>query len=117
MSEIKITSPEELAARGFVCDYVNAEMGIAEYSRLDADGTVHMITIQKDLQGLLDQNSEQEADSINRTFGDGKVVASIPMPVFMEKLGEAVAQKDRKFIKRFLNDSNYKKFRTFHGNI
>jgi hypothetical protein len=117
MSDLKLTTPEDLVALGYVCDYVNPEMGIAEYSRLDANGTVHMITIQADLEGTLSHNKELETNSNGQKFGDGQIVASIPMPVFDHHLADAVANKDRKFIKRFLNNPDFKGFRTFRGRI
>lgn len=61
-------------------------------------------------------NAEQYNDSLTRRFGDGKVVARIPMnlmcsPEFTKRI------TDRDFMKWWLNSEAARPFRTFRGKI
>lgn len=49
--------------------------------------------------------------------GDWHKVASIPLNVFHDQLAEASRQDDRKFISRFLNDSDNAKWRSKEGRV
>ncbi len=76
-----------------------------------------MVDIQEHGTEFFDRNKELETDSNGKRFGDGQIVASVPMPLFKEVLAPLVANKDRKAIKKFLNDPDYSKLRTFRGRI
>lgn len=118
MADLKVISPEELRDQGWTLDKFDEFSMLSDWSRFNpATEQAEFITIQHDLQDLIDRNKEMETNSNGQRFGDGKIVASIPMPVFNQYLADAVANKDRKHIKRFLNDPGNKKFRTFRGNI
>jgi hypothetical protein len=66
---------------------------------------------------LLDANAARLNDSLGKRWGDGQIAASIPLNVFFDKLAEPLRQKDRGYIKRFLNDADNAKFRTFRGRV
>lgn len=66
---------------------------------------------------LLDANADRLNDSLGKRWGDGQVAASIPLNVFFDQLAEPMRQKDRGFIKRWLNDSDHARFRTFKGKV
>ena len=118
MSELKVISPQELRDGGWTLEEVNAEMMTSDWSKFNpATGETQMMTIQHNLDDLIDRNQALETASNGQRFGDGKIVASIPMPVFSQHLADPVGQKDRAAIKRFLNDPDFKKFRTFRGKI
>ena len=96
--------------------------GIAEWVWFETapDGTIeriHTKKIQHHSDLLLAQNKALYNDSQGKRWGDGKVVASIPLPIYESLLGEAAANKDRKFIRKFLNDPDNRKFRTFEGKL
>ena len=82
-----------------------------------SDGNKTHIRTDYPVENLIKQNSQELNNSDNQRFGDGKRVASIPLNVFQQKLQDAQAQGDSKYISRWLNDSDNRAFRTFKGNI
>lgn len=92
----------------------------------DPDGTVTyfmdvgnawVVKTETPVDDLLADNKAEFNNSLGQRFGDGKVVARLPMNLFYEKLAEPIKQRDRKFIKRFLNDADNAAFRTFKGRV
>lgn len=92
----------------------------------DPDGTVHyfmdignawVVKSETPVDDLLADNKTEFNNSLGKRWGDGKVVARVPLNMFFDKLAEPMKQRDRKFIKRFLNDSSHAALRTFKGNI
>ncbi len=81
-------------------------------------GDRFVIRTDTPVDAILAANAEDMAASQGKRFGDGQVVARIPMTVY-RKLGlmEAAANGDRKFAAKVLNDADYKRFRTFSGRI
>ncbi len=75
--------------------------------------------VQLDTEPLFDANREDETDSLGKRFGDGRVVARVPEHLLWANeggnLGEAFAEGDRKHVKKILNDSDFRKFRSFRG--
>lgn len=67
---------------------------------------------------LLDNNARLRASNAGRGWGNGRVVATIPANIF-EKSGmdQAMLEGDKKFVSKFLNDSDNEYFRTFEGKI
>lgn len=76
------------------------------------------ICTQTPVDGLFDRNRELYANSLSKRWGDGQVAASIPLDVYYAS-GYAEADKngDDKWKKRFLNDPDNRKFRTFKGRV
>jgi hypothetical protein len=80
------------------------------------DGTIlwHTETV---VEELVEQNRAAFSDSANKRWGDGKVVASIDLPTYFDKIVPAKQNGDDAYIKRFLNDPDNRAYRTFKGNI
>lgn len=66
---------------------------------------------------IISQNAEDYSNSLSRSWGDGQRVASIPLDVFYSELAEAVKQDDQRYLRRWLNDADHSKFRTFKGRV
>jgi hypothetical protein len=66
---------------------------------------------------LIDLNTARANDSIGKKWGDGQIAASVPLPLFYQKLAEPTRQKDHAYIRRFLNDPDHARLRTFGGRI
>ncbi|BCH22461.1 hypothetical protein [Mesorhizobium sp. L-8-3] len=84
---------------------------------LDLGNGTAVIRTDTPVDELLDENAEAYNDSLGRRFGDGKVVASIPLNIYHDQLAEAHRQGDRNYVKRWLNDADHQKFRKFRGNV
>lgn len=82
------------------------------------DGTVIRRTEHKKTEAMLALNQRQHNDSLGQRFGDGKVVGRVPLNLFYASgLAEASRQGDTTWIKRFWNDPDNAKFRTFRGKV
>jgi hypothetical protein len=66
---------------------------------------------------LVEENKAAFNGSEGKRWGDGKVVASIDMPTYFQKIVPAKQAGDDAYIKRFLNDSDNRAYRTFKGTI
>lgn len=84
---------------------------------LDLGNGTAVIRTDTPVDELLDDNAEAYNNSIGQRFGNGQVVASIPLNIYHEQLAEAQREGDRKFVKRWLNDADNQKFRRFRGNV
>jgi hypothetical protein len=82
----------------------------------DRDGDIIYCT-QQLVQPILDDNHEALNNSAGQRWGDGKIVASIPLPEYFEKFVPARQAGDEKYIKKLLNDSDFSKFRRFGGKV
>lgn len=70
------------------------------------------------IEGILDTNHERAMATMGNRFGDWRPLASIPLPLYhASHLAEATHGKDDAFVKRFLNDGDFKKFRTSRGGV
>jgi hypothetical protein len=82
------------------------------------DGTVIRRTEHKHTAEMLDNNQRLLNDSMGKRWGDGQIAARIPLNLYFSSgFAEARKQNDKKWIKRFLNDSDNRKFRTFNGKV
>lgn len=66
---------------------------------------------------LLESNRERLNDSQGRRFGDGKVVASIPLNVFYRDFARRLKDGDEDFAKWWLNHDQNRPYRTFRGRV
>lgn len=66
---------------------------------------------------LLERNKQLYNESLGKRWGDGQVAASIPQGLWFASLSEAKLAGDEKYVKRWLNDSDHRAFRTFHGTL
>lgn len=69
------------------------------------------------LDALFAQNAEDRAEAAGKRWGDGRRVASIPLDVYYKHLAKASRDGDQPYIRKFLNDSDNAKFRTFSGRL
>lgn len=80
-------------------------------------GNAWVVKTETPVDDLLDANREDFNASEGLRFGDGRVMARLPLNVFYDKLAEPMKQRDRKYLSKFLNDADNRAFRTFKGNV
>ena len=91
---------------------------ILQWGRPDENGNLVVCTQHLVTGDLMDANRKAEADSNGVRFGDGKVVARIPEHIlYASGLAQAVRERDKRWISRFLNNSDNSGFRTFRGRV
>lgn len=83
---------------------------------LDEGSKIRIRTVAP-VDNMLDMNAEAAANSLNTRWGDGKVVARLPMHVWQRQLAPAINEGDEKYVRRWLNDSDHAKFRTRAGKV
>lgn len=66
---------------------------------------------------LLAVNKQRFDDSQTERFGDGKVIASIPLNVFYRDFAKRLKEGDDDFTKWWLNNSDNRPYRTFRGRV
>lgn len=66
---------------------------------------------------LAEANAEDLKASEGKRFGDGQVVARIPMNILYGPLLEPVRQDDKRYLRKFLNDPDNRWMRTFRGKL
>ena len=96
----------------------NPEFGIKEWFYYDDDTNTCRIETVQDVEGLLDANVEEQnhiAQSGKR-WGEWARVASVPMAIYGEWLTTG-KDKDKRWLKRWLNDRENRKFRTRLGRV
>jgi hypothetical protein len=91
--------------------------GVKRYEADLPDGLTVVRTEYYMLPDLLDANQAIANHNDGKRWGDGQIAASIPLPMFYRELVPALKQGDRRYIKRFLNDSDNAGLRTFRGHI
>lgn len=81
------------------------------------DGRMHFRT-DYPVENLIRQNAEANADAIGQRFGELPRVASVPLNVYHDSgLAQAHREGDRKFVKRFFNDTDNAAWRTRGGHV
>ena len=73
--------------------------------------------VETEVEEIIEDNKASFNDSEGKRWGDGKVVASIDLPTYYQKIVPAKQAGDDAYIKRFLNDSDNRAYRTFKGTI
>lgn len=82
------------------------------------DGQTILRTEHKNTEALLSQNLEIAKDNAGKRWGDGQIVARIPMNLYYSMgLAEASRQRDTAYIKKILEDPSNRALRTFEGKI
>lgn len=86
------------------------------WSTTNPDGS---ITYRTDypVQPTIDANQAQRNMAAPGWAGDYHHVASIPLNVFWDQLGQASREGDDKYINRWLNDSSNRAWRTKEGTL
>ena len=100
----------------------SANVDAATYTLAADIGDAYLtVTVQLDTEPLFDMNRADEAESNGKRFGDGKIVARIPMHLLYANeagnIGQALDEGDRKHVRRVLNDSEFFKFRSHRGKL
>ena len=101
-----------------------------EFERVDEDGTVYSIfwvdrengVFFRRTQNMLEEemlhlNSEQEKDSHGMRFGNGRVIARVPLNKFYEDLAHKIKEGDADHMKYWLNHEDNRPFRSFRGKV
>lgn len=73
--------------------------------------------VQRLADPIIENNKQELADNSGERWGDGQVVASIPLDMYFEKFATARMNGDENHIKKLLNDSDYRFLRTFPGKV
>lgn len=68
-------------------------------------------------EDLLAHNRERLNDSQGQRFGDGKVVASVPLNVFYRDFASRLREGDTDFMRWWLNNDENRPYRTFRGKV
>ena len=114
---MKIHTGDAIWDRSFSLLGHDAQTGETVWMKQNDDGSM---TIRHDqpIDALLNANVEAEKLTHGKRFGDWNRFASVPDAVMISSgLDEAHKQKDKKFMKRFFNDPDNRKFRTSRGRV
>ena len=87
------------------------------YIKDNGDGTS---TIKKvtEVDPILESAAADRSMNAGKKWGDGQIIGTVPDTIFYSSgYAEAKNNHDTAWLKRFWNDSNHKKLRTFEGNI
>ena len=92
-------------------------LGLTEWWHYDDDNDRVTIETTQDIEPALEvaQDARNAQTRLDR-WGDGKHVGFIPMAVYAEWLRTG-KQHDQAFVRRWLNDPENKKYRTFQGKV
>lgn len=66
---------------------------------------------------LIEHNQHLLNESQTQRFGDGRVVARVPLNVFYRDVAPRLKQGDEDYVKWFLNHQNNRPYRTFRGTV
>lgn len=91
--------------------------GKTAWMKLEDDGATLKVRTAMPVDDLLEENAAlRQMDSGNWT-GDMHLVSRVPMHIWQRELAPAVQQEDEKYISRWLNDPDHRKFRTKGGRV
>lgn len=88
------------------------------YVGYDNAGIPRGAHVEQEVDPILEANAVLRGMNAGKKWDTYKPAASIPLTMF-EKLGmqDAINAKDRRFISKVLNNSDYAKFRTSDGKV
>lgn len=66
---------------------------------------------------LIADNKRLYDESLTQRFGDGKVVARIPLNKFFSELGSKIKEGDEEHLRWWLNRDQARPYRTFRGKL
>ena len=108
---------DPFGGRGFLLEH-NPEEGRAVWLCHDPETNTMQKCELYDYNPVLEQNARQRSENAGKNWGDGRVVASIPnFLLYNGYYADARAAGDPEAQKKFLNDSDNKKLRTFEGRL
>lgn len=90
--------------------------GLRRY-RLDMGDYIIQRTEHYRTQALLDNNAQERADMAGQRWGDGKLVARIPINLAWKELIPALIDNDERYVAKWLNDSDHSRFRIKEGKL
>lgn len=95
----------------------DALMGVTEYFHASDDGDSFTIETVQDVEPLLDMNKADmnEVGNFDK-WGDGKLVARIPMVIYDQWMREGITDDQAK-LKAKLNDPDNRFMRTWPGHL
>ena len=71
--------------------------------------------VDYEVDHLLQANHEENIEQKNKPFQEWHKVASVPVGQYHKDLDEAADQNDDAYIRKYLNDPDNRKFRTFRN--
>jgi hypothetical protein len=100
--------------------WTNPILGTRTYFDLD-EADIVLATVQ-DVEPIVEANKAALNNVDNRRFGDGKIVAQIPIVIMLQLVQQGIlspkfAVLDEKRFSDWLNSSENCWFRTFPGNV
>lgn len=96
----------------------NPETGHKLYELDLGDGhVIHREEYYAD-QELIDENKALYNESDGKRWGDnGRSIARIPLNVWLDQLSKPLQEHDESYVKKWLNSSENRQWRTFKGNV
>lgn len=80
------------------------------------DGRIQTCTVER-VDPILEANDTLRKENSGKGWGDGQVVASIPLDMFFRKVVPARNAGDEQWVRRWLNDRDNYKLRTKEGKV
>lgn len=78
----------------------------------------YVFRVDMPLDEIFDANHDAHMATMGNKFGDYNRIASVPHHlVYQNGLNDAIVQKDDKWISRWVNDSDNRKWRTSRGRV
>jgi hypothetical protein len=94
------------------------EIGRKVWLGYDATGKFRAAHVEQEVDAVLEANAALEKETHGKRFGDYNLVASVPLTAFEKAgLGDAIDGQDRRYLSKYLNDSDHSKFRTSRGRV
>lgn len=82
------------------------------------DGEKQHFRIDYPVENIIKENTEMRNSSAGEKFGDWRMIASVPHGMDQNlHLDEAWKNHDHAYVKKQLNDSDNRAWRTFEGNL
>ena len=66
---------------------------------------------------FFEANKVEFNESASHRWKDGRVVGHVPLHTLFRELGGAIKDGDEKYITKWLNDPDRRRFRTFEGEV
>ena len=67
---------------------------------------------------ILESAAADRSNNAGKRWGEGQIIGTVPLELYFSTgYAEAKQNHDTAWLKRFWNDGNHKKLRTFEGNV
>lgn len=84
---------------------------------LDLDDGQIVTCTQRLVEPIIEDNQRAYNDSAGKRWGEGRHIANWPLSFYFKHIMPARRNGDEAYIKRLLNDIDYRKFRRFPGRL